>query len=388
MTAVRESSAAAVSPFVLYLAFAGTGVACALPGATLPAILAHWLLCDSGAGLLFLLTSAGSSCGALLCRGRATHSLAYGAGLLSLASAALVLAGRTAGSSMGHVQALGCFLVYGLGLGITMTSVSLIRSERGCAQRGLEMNRLNLVWAIGAFTCPFLAAHALRVSSITMLVGGLAIAFACLAVWALLVEIRLLPSAFRTAGAERNLPHVLPPVLMLITALATGVESAAGGWLATYASRLHHSVAGTVTVASAFWGGLLLSRAVSSTKLVHGIRELFRLRFGAALAACAAVLLFAGHSEAVIATAAFLLGLGIGPVFPLLLAFVLPRFSGSRVFFFAGFGGALLPWITGYVSGWRGSLRDGLLAPLMGSVVLALAAAWLGHGFGVREAKE
>jgi fucose permease len=61
--------------------------------------------------------------------------------------------------------------------------------------------------------------------------------------------------------------------------------------------------------------------------------------------------------------AAGLCGLSIGPLYPLLLSFLLERFPRGWIFAMAGIGSAAFPWLTGMLSAQLGSLRFGLLAP-------------------------
>jgi fucose permease len=66
-------------------------------------------------------------------------------------------------------------------------------------------------------------------------------------------------------------------------------------------------------------------------------------------------------------------GLTLGPIFPLCIAKALAFLHDSPktkwIFSVSGLGGAVLPWMTGKLSAHSGSLRIGLLVP-----VVALAA--------------
>ena len=67
---------------------------------------------------------------------------------------------------------------------------------------------------------------------------------------------------------------------------------------------------------------------------------------------------------------ALLIGFGLGPLYPYVLSVALPRFPGNTVFLAAGIGAAVIPWLTGTVSGAAGSLRAGLLVPCVGAAVM------------------
>jgi FHS family glucose/mannose:H+ symporter-like MFS transporter len=359
----------------LYLAFAATGVGVALPGALLPALMLRWKLGDEQAGRLFLMAWIGSSLGALVVRGSLRT-------VLTLGGAAVAVAGVGLGVC-GGVAADGWILLYGLGLGMTMTAISLIRqqqAERVGQGGGPEMVRLNLVWAIGACVCPSLTVRALTAGVIQPLLFGLAACFAVLAVWAPLQdEVRLLPAVL-SGGQVRQwrVFQVVPVGLLAMIFLITGIEASAGGWLATYARRGGHGVGETIAAPTCFWAGLLLSRLVWS--VMRGMRQAVVVRLSVAVMAVASVGLISGGAAWVVLVAGFLLGFGIGPTYPLLLAWALRFQRAGAVFFMAGVGSACLPWLTGVVSGARGSLRIGLAVPMVGTMVMLVVALVGGMG--------
>jgi hypothetical protein len=264
-------------------------------------------------------------------------------------------------------------LVYGLGLGLTMTSISLtIQQSVAPSRTGTELIRLNLLWALGAFVCPSLAEHALAGGDLGPLLGGVAAAFAALGFWCVF---RPVLSRFRVdtnsfTGWSQLCKVPLP--LLLMTMLTTGVEASAGGWLATYAKRTGHGIAAIVAAPTCLWAGLLLSR------LFWSVREHAEparvMRISIEITAAAAALLVLRPESLIVAAGALCLGFGIGPVYPLLLDTVLRYTRGGPIFFLAGVGSACLPWLTGTFSSANGSLRIGLLVPTCASVLLLLLA--------------
>ena len=360
----------------LYVGFAATGVGVALPGATLPAMLERWHLNDAQGGRLFLLAWIGSSLGALLVHGSLRRTLRVGSLATALASLGLAYGSGSA------LAAYAWMALYGTGLGLTMTTTSLIREAASGARSGAELIRLNFIWAVGACACPALAAHALARGDLRPLLTGFAMVFAALAAWTFVdgtlaahrvgeAGMRALRSRFSSWGALRRVP--LP--LILMTMLITGVEASAGAWLATYARRGGDTLAEVVAAPTCLWAGLLLSRLLWSTW--DGVATAHAtVRGSALLMAAAAALLLGGASGWPILLGAFLLGFGIGPVYPLLLAWTLRFGRSGAIFFLAGVGSACLPWLTGVVSSNNGSLRTGLLVPLAGACVLA-GLAWV-----------
>ena len=87
-----------------------------------------------------------------------------------------------------------------------------------------------------------------------------------------------------------------------------------------------------------------------------------------------AALLSAAHpAPALIFTATILTGAALGPLYPLIVSFLLSR-TGQHarlgsLFAFASLGGATLPWLTGVVSTHFGGLRPGLLVPAAGTLI-------------------
>ena len=159
---------------IFAFAFGLTGIGSALLGATLPATLHDWRLDDSQGGLLLFATWAGSTAGAFFARGTSGISA-----VLGLALAAAELLWLSLGAS--HSPFLHFFL-YGLGLGMAMTAISLKRAHDVPATRaGIELNRLNLLWAAGAFFTPVLALHSLRLLSVGQFFRALSILLLCTA---------------------------------------------------------------------------------------------------------------------------------------------------------------------------------------------------------------
>lgn len=352
------------------MGFAATGVGCALPGALLPVLLTTWRWTDHQAGWLFFFTATGAALGPFALRSSRQRSIALGYLLSGLAA----LAWRF---SLAPVL-FGFF--WGLGLGTSMTGISLL--SRGLVgNSSLVLLRLNFLWSVGAVLAPLLIHHALHVSSPR---GVLLWAAATAA--ALCVATLALPRSEERAAARLPLrdnhglqaAHSLrgvPLALILATALAPSIEAAGGAWLATYAERSLHSVRLTLGAPACFWAGLLCSRLLGSLAERFS-RSRQHLRFHLLLVVAAACgLVFLSPSVALLA-ASFLLGFGLGPLYPEFLDMVLTRGDNRTIFFLAGVGSALLPWATGMLSAASASLHVGLLVPLAGSLAL-LGTGWV-----------
>ena len=359
-----------------------TGVSVALPGALLPLLLRRWDIGDARGGLLLFCFFIASTTGALLSRGVMNRSAARGATLTAVGAAWLGLASR----GWGFVA----MAIYGLGLGIAMTSTSLLVSRRYPAERRTELMRLNLLWATGACAGPWLGlgghalSSALSTSRPLHVLAGLAIFFAAWAVWMWTMEgegaaTPDLPVSGVHSGARWAM-LTLPIPLLVILFAATGVESSTGGWLAAYTQRLGETARTTIGAATAFWAGLLSARFVHSIRQTEQLKERAVLAASAALMAAGLVVLIGGPAGITSVIAAFAVGFGTGPMYPLALTLALRRTESLGMFVLAGAGSALLPLATGALSGWVHSLAAGLCVPLAAALMMAVLSLSLKTG--------
>ena len=357
--------------FPFAFAFGLTGIGSALLGATLPATLHQWRLDDSQGGLLLFSTWGGSTAGAFFARGTTGLSA-----VLGLALAAGELLWLSLGAA--HAPILHFFL-YGLGLGMAMTAISLKRAHDVPAARAdIELNRLNLLWAAGAFFTPALAFHSLRLLSVARFFQALAF-LAISTTLALSVSV-----AYQRPALQAKAVEAIPPPLpwaplgfCMFAAASVGLESAIGSWLTTYAGRSHLGVAAAVSANSCFWGGLLLSRGLHSlphARFFHtrGARAAHIAATGLALAALTLL-----PTRTILPAAGLLCGFGLGPLYPYILSVARPRYRSIAVFVCAGIGAATVPWLTGVLSSQYSSLRVGLLASLAAFGLLVTAALHL-----------
>jgi len=285
-----------------------------------------------------------------------------------------VAAGALALGVSSRAMALAAMLLYGLGQGIVMTSVSLLQSRRYPADRTAQIARLNLVWSVAAVTGPWLVLRCTDAWGVRLTLAALAGLF-LLAAGLTLGLVRNVSGGPRAASAAETYRWAAPALLLLLVPLATGIESSASGWLATYSKRTGHTFSAAVGVATCFWAGMLLSRLIQSLR--RAAARLDRLVFlvNPWVLAFALTLILATRHDALMLSGALLLGAAIGPVYPQMLARVLSYGEGGNtVFILAGCGASLLPLLTGLVSSWTGSLRAGLLVPLAGVLTMACAA--------------
>jgi fucose permease len=118
-----------------------------------------------------------------------------------------------------------------------------------------------------------------------------------------------------------------------------------------------------------------MGRAFAPLALRH-LKERTVVLGALALAAAGDALLAASPGLRVAIAAIFVAGLGCASVYPIYIAW-LARWYGPRakkvggiLFAVASLGGSVGPWLVGSVSQFSGSLRIGLLVPLLSAVIM------------------
>ena len=216
-----------------------------------------------------------------------------------------------------------------------------------------------------------MAEHSLRVASARVIFSSLGTFFAIVRLWILAFErdpAAIVPIS--EPSRNRRSLSLWPLSLVILILLPTGIESSMGGWIAAYVQRTQQTIATTVTAGSCFWVGLMLSRTLASTILLMRRSERLVLTQSLCTVVAGAMLLIASKASVGILPGVFLVGFGLGPVYPLLLAIALQYSENTAIFFIAGLGSAFFPWLTGTVSSSTSSLRVGLLVPLAASVLM------------------
>lgn len=345
----------------LYPGFALTGLGTTMLGCLLPTLISSWHINDARAGTLFAAQFAGAALGAALVTRNYFNSVIRGY-LLLIASVLLLALFEDSPRPW-------LFWIFGLGLGLTMTATSMLTSTLFPRSRGAALSSLNACWCLGAVVCPGLVSFWVsRWSFATLFLAfGFATAF-----------VFLLAGRIRSGLPENRIPdsghaHVRS-LLPLITAFAlvgflyVGVETSVSGWMMAYVQRLT-GIHGTLPplAVSFFWIALLSGRAAAPV-LLRRMSEEQLLNISLLGAFVAVLLLIADRSPLAIIFTATACGLILGPIYPLCLAKILALASDSPrtkwIFGVCGFGGALLPWLTGKISAYQRSLSRGLLIPL------------------------
>ena len=364
---------------ILHAAFVLTGVVTTLLGPTLPLLVARWGLNDWQAGLLFTMQFAGSMAGVALSSAGMTRlgfraTLVIGVALMAAGVAAL----RVAPAAFGY-SAVFC---YGIGLGLTIPVTNLAVAAQHPERRAAALSLLNLAWGVGAVSAPPVIAVLERANRGESFLSGLAAALAGMAV--VLARTRFAEGAEPRDRAPSPVAWWSRGVLLAGAMLFVyvGTETALAGWVAIYAQRFDLiAAAGAIAAPSVFWGALLLGRGAAPLVLRY-VCETRLIGWSLLLAFAGTGVLLAAGSTPVLVLAVALGGLGLSTVFPITVALFTRDFArdsarlAGPVFALAGLGGATLPSLVGLVSARSGSLKAGLLVPLLGCVIMLALQGW------------
>ncbi|HKP88311.1 MAG TPA: MFS transporter [Blastocatellia bacterium] len=382
---------------MIHAGFVLIGVVTTMLGPLLPMLQAKWSLNDSQAGYLFTAQFATSIIGTALLsemikRFGLLRSLAASYALMAVGAAGLGAGGWTLG-----IVAVSC---YGFALGVAIPGTNILIAEMNPERRAARLNILNFIWCAGAVACPAAVALFVREERIIAPLAGLAMLLAGIA--ALLVQYesfdqpgatgkknRLAQSAARRGQESRagasNFASVwrssFAYVIAALLFLYVGAENSIAGWVATYTGRMNPSMASLgAWPQSIFWAAVLVGRLTAPVALRRLSEE--RLVLTASLVSLlgASLLLITAQMSGLL-IGAMLAGLGFAAIYPTTVAIFMKHYSdratasAAPIFAMGALGGATLPWVVGFVSTQLGSLRAGLLVPLIvNAAMIALEA--------------
>jgi FHS family glucose/mannose:H+ symporter-like MFS transporter len=369
---------------LVHAAFVLTGVMTTLLGPMLPVLSARWSLNDTQAGYLFTAQFATSIVGVAL---SSVLIQRYGYRLTLLLGLSFMALGCGVLAWASWMIGLASVCVYGAGLGLTIPTANLLIAEANPDKRAAALNLLNFSWGIGAVACPFVVAALQRLQRTVLFWYGMAAALALLAAcfaWIrFTVDARQAKQSISGAGTSVWKSRYVP-ILGALFFVYVGTESSVGGWVASYARRIDpNSGAFWAMTPSFFWGALVLGRALAPALLRH-MRETTLASAGLGLASLGVVVLLAAKTMSLVLVGASLAGFGLASVFPINIAMLTLWFGdmaarmGGLMFALAGLGGATLPWLVGALSNRFGSLKIGLMVPLLGAT--AMLTLYLANG--------
>ncbi len=358
------------------LAFFPTGILTTLLGPMLPLLMSRWSLSDTQAGNLFLVQFLAAMVGVQLSGvllSRMGFRPAFLSGLLLMACGTATLCMGSAGLGMASVA------VYGFGLGLIIPTDNLLIAEVSSNARTSAVSLLNFFWGVGAVMCSLMVAWTAAHGLLPFFLGSVSL---LLVLFALVMRRLPFPAAAASArGPTRWRELAANPIVWLFALvffLYPGAETAVGGWIASYVSRLGPQEARMAPLMPAFfWASLTVGRALGTLFLLY-VPERRVLRGGFAAASGGIVLMLWSSTLTGVIAGALVTGLSFATLYPITVARLSQHFGvaarsiGAFMFSLASVGPAILPWLVGITSQATGSLRAGLLLPLGATVILFL----------------
>jgi FHS family glucose/mannose:H+ symporter-like MFS transporter len=362
---------------LLFAGFVLSGIATTIIGPMLPIFIRRWSLDDGQAGLFstiqFLFALGGSLASGAIAAWRGYRpALVLGYALMGAGLAFL--------NADTHSIALVATAAFGLGYGLITPGTNLFVAELGGAKSASLLNQLNFAWGAGAMACSPLVALALKRNGLGIMLIGTAIFGGILAMGLLFANFGVQAHEKKDTGtAEPASPSIGLAITITLAAMFfiyVATENGIGIWAAEYAKRLADGITSLTTLAPMFfYAGLTLGRATAPLVLLR-LKERKIVLGALILTAGATALQIVSRSLPVATVSVFLAGLGCASVYPIFIAWF-SRWYGSRakkiggvLFALASLGGSAGPGLIGAVSQFSGSLRVGLLVPLIGATAL------------------
>ena len=362
--------------FVLHFAFFLSGIATVLIGQVLPVLSAKLKLNDNQAGQLFLAQFVGSLTGNFIFnftvkRGGFLFSILFG--MLALASGCLVV-----NANNWSVCLIG-FVILGIGIGSTLTSINMFIAETNPLRQAAALNVLNFFWGVGAILSqPFIAFFGAPTSIFlpTSLLAGL-------------IFLTTVPLFFSFSGGEKkhsveeptetvSTPIWSNPAAWLITFfnfVHIGIETGIGGWLTTYSARFPENLSGWISATPIFFLFFVIGRGFASIFLKFLSINKFLL-FSLLTLSSGIILMLLARNYWFLIFGAGVAGFGTSSIFPTNLARFTNIFGASATrraapfFICGGFGGAFTTWLIGYISYYSNNLRSGIFVLLASGLIL------------------
>jgi MFS transporter, FHS family, glucose/mannose:H+ symporter len=368
------------------IAFLPTGILTTMLGPMLPILIVRWTMNDTQAGNLFLVQFLAMLVGVQLSGfllARFGFRPAFLLGLLLMAGGVATLYIGSLGLGLVSVAALG------LGLGLIIPSDNLLIAEIGfssrsgtdsqSSSRASAVSLLNFFWGVGAVLCSLMVAWTAAHHLLPFFLGAVSLLLILLA---LAMRNMPFPAAANAAESSPSFSWremAKSPAIWIFAAvffLYPGTETAVGGWIGSYVSRLGTRGASIASMMPAFfYSTLTVGRGVGTAFLRH-FSERRVLRAGYAAGAAGIGLILWAPSLLGVIAGALITGLGFSTLYPIAVARLSQRFGvaarsiGAVMFSLAAVGPAVIPWMVGVISHATGSLRDGLLLPLGATAIL------------------
>lgn len=257
----------------------------------------------------------------------------------------------------GLVLAVAALAIAGMGVGVDAVGAPVLIARLGGRQEGRALSIINMAFGAGAFVGPLCAGWALNVlHDYRPIFYGFSLTLAL--PLALMASAPLLPPRAEVKRRLGSLPSGAWPLALILAAVSflyLAAEIGFGSWVYTYVRGTTHASVNVASAANAaFWLALSVSSLGTALRPRAWHADRVILVSGAA-AACAALLFLAAPTSLTQIAAAVLVGLSLGPIYPLNLgaaANLFPAAAGqvsTVVICSSQLGGAVGPWLQGQV---------------------------------------
>jgi len=357
------------------IAFLPTGMLTTLLWPMLTILSARWALNDSQAGNLFLVQffsqlAGVQASGVMLARFGFRPAFLTGLLLMAGGVGTLYLGGPWLGFAS--------VMVYGLGLGLIIPTDNLMIAEISSGSRAAAVSLLNFFWGAGAVLCSLLVGWAQAHRMVPMFLGSLSVSLILLAA---AVRGLAFPGAVKSTSSSIPWAAMLRNRVIWLFALVfffyPGAETAVGGWIGSYVTRMGMQKAMAAVMPALFLSALTVGRGFGGV-ILRMVSEQWVLRVGYGLGAAGIGLLLRSSTLPGVIASAIIIGLSFSTLYPITVARLSQRFGvqarsiGAVMFSIAAAGPAVLPWLVGVISQSSGNLRAGLIVPLASVVILFL----------------
>jgi MFS transporter, FHS family, glucose/mannose:H+ symporter len=362
-----------ITVLLIHASFVLTGTVVTMLGPLIPILSARWAISDAVAGSLFTAQFTGSTLGVAL-----SSILLPRIGFKSvLTSGMLWMACGVAGLGLSSwPNGIAAVFFYGIGFGIAVPTGNLWISNLYREHDTGALNLINMSWGIGAIIGPIVIAALVKNQHLDAFYWGLTAVLA-------LVGVSVLVGATQSSGPTKEAsPQSVRAwkwrsalIFGALFFLYVGSENAFSGWIASHAKRLSAADSAWALTPSFFWITLVAGRGFAPVVL-RRFSDSVVATGGLVLAILGAALLLSAHNWHGAAAYALIAGIGFAPVYPIVISWMTRSFgeAATRVagsmFALAGFGAATMPWLVGAVAQKYGSLRLGLIVPLLGLLAM------------------
>jgi fucose permease len=379
----RRSSVQNLIFLLLCGGFVVNGIVITFIGPMIPVLKAKWLLNDSQAGLFSLVQFSASLSGVLISSALISAKGFKPAITLGLSMMGIGFALLNAPTFSLALVASG---IYGLGYGLVTPGTNLWVGESYGERRATALNIMNLAWGAGAISSSPLAMLTVRTAHVSLLLYIIATICVLLAIGLLRMPFGKPPRDEESPSLElRGKVAGLSVAIMLgiLFFVYVGTENGISYWAADHARRAAAWSTNTFTLAPMFFfAGLLAGRGAAAAVLLR-LKEVHVAVGGILLAATGLSVFLVAQSPLALFAGALLAGLGLASVYPIYIAWLSEWFGararkvGGVMFALAAAGASTMPTLVGVVSRYSGSLRIGLLVPLVGCAVMLAVIALL-----------